>query len=625
MTPAVRLLTAAVWRDAGRPRPWPFQIGDSPLPGYRLVAARSKHADGSLWEAVGPGGTPVALRVFDLGHAVGAWDSFRAVCRLKAVSHPNLLPLTAVFLRDAAGNVAGDADPNTGGVRTALPKQLIAALPFAPHSLADRPGRGWPAHELVPHIQAAAAGLDCLNDPDGHGRPGADALVHCAVTPGNLVLRNGTAQVAHGFVCGVFLPPGREAADLGEQTAFVPAYAAPELIRGKPGRRTDQYSLAVTYYKVRTGRLPVDEAAAVTAHLLGDLDFGLVPPAEQAVLHRATSLDPADRFPNCRAFAAALAEAVAGGGEPTATFAPVSAGTLSFDPERHNVATATRTITGRPGGERPAFAPVLDRYTLVGHIGEGSFGTVFLAHPVGRPTDYVAVKFFVHGGPGRWDHLRAEVGRLADLDGVGGIVRLLDVAADAEHPYFVMPFAAGGSLGHRLKRGPLPAGEVPPLAVAMAETLAAVHARGVVHCDLKPGNVLLDGASRPVLADFGQAQLAGADAPALGTLFYMPAEQADPAARRPDPRWDVYAFGAVLYALVTGRPPHASPEARASLDSAGDLPGLLACYRQILATGRPGGHRGRCPAVEGVIDRCLCPDPAGRFPDAAAVLAALRA
>src|SRR5207245_9759628 len=88
-----------------------------------------------------------------------------------------------------------------------------------------------------------------------------------------------------------------------------------------------------------------------------------------------------------------------------------------------------------------------------------------------------------------------------------------------------------------------------------AGALAYVHAKGIIHCDLKPGNVLRDARGKALLADFGQAHLASDLTPSLGTFFYMAPEHADLAASIPDTRWDVYALGALLYAMVTGQPP----------------------------------------------------------------------
>ncbi len=93
------------------------------------------------------------------------------------------------------------------------------------------------------------------------------------------------------------------------------------------------------------------------------------------------------------------------------------------------------------------------------------------------------------------------------------------------------------------------------------------HSKGVLHCDLKPANVLLDQDGKPRLADFGQSRLSHEQTPALGTLFYMAPEQADPQAV-PDARWDVYALGAMLYAMLTGARRIAAQQAIGQIEAA---------------------------------------------------------
>src|SRR5262249_23530065 len=186
----------------------------------------------------------------------------------------------------------------------------------------------------------------------------------------------------------------------------------------------------------------------------------------------------------------------------------------------------------------------------------------------------------------------AEVKQLALLHADPGIVQLLDVELDAAPPYYVMAYAEGGSLAARLEKGPLPLPEALEIFRQLAQALAYVHAKGVRPCDLKPGNVLLNARRRVLLADFGQAHLSTDAAPALGTFFYMAPEQADLGPQIPDTRWDVYGLGAILYAMLTGRPPRESAEARAELARTSSLPERLHRYREWVRRGpRPPGRR----------------------------------
>jgi hypothetical protein len=190
-----------------------------------------------------------------------------------------------------------------------------------------------------------------------------------------------------------------------------------------------------------------------------------------------------------------------------------------------------------------------------------------------------------------------------------------------------MSYAPGGSLAQLLRGGQrLPVHEALRLFRQITEALAYVHAKGVRHCDLKPGNVLLDARGRALIGDFGQAHLASDASPALGTFFYMAPEQATLGDAIPDTRWDVYGLGALFYAMLTGAPPREQPEMweggkKLSLEQ------RLERYRAAVAkVPRPAGHRG-LPGMDGdlaaVLDRCLELDPGKRFHDAGAVLGAL--
>lgn len=294
---------------------------------------------------------------------------------------------------------------------------------------------------------------------------------------------------------------------------------------------------------------------------------------------------------------------------------------------------ATKTITQTPEQIRsacadvPSLFPVLTHYRLLMHIGEGAFGTVFLAQVRGQSEDTVAIKFFVRATGSRRRMLQGEVRQLTALNGVPGVVQLREVVPDADPPYFVMQYAEGGSLARLVGFG-VPSLYAARLTTQVATTLATIHEMRTIHCDLKPANVLLDGSGNTLLADFGQAQLAGDRAAALGTFFYMAPEQADVNQPLPDARWDVYGLGAILYALVTGRPPRRDDTLRQDLDTTVELSERLRKYRDGLHRAPPldahFGAKGMSSALAQIIIRCLALDPAYRYRDAGEVLAALR-
>jgi hypothetical protein len=272
-------------------------------------------------------------------------------------------------------------------------------------------------------------------------------------------------------------------------------------------------------------------------------------------------------------------------------------------------------------------APTVPDYQPVRKLGAGTYGQVWL-YREGRTGIQVAIKFFDRSRGQEWLLLQAEVKQLALLNADPGIVQLKDVEPDADPPYYVMSYAPGGSLADRLAGGgKLGVPEALAIFRQVAEALAYVHAKGVRHCDLKPGNVLLDARGRALVADFGQAHLSFDASPALGTFFYMAPEQADLSKAIPDTRWDVYGLGALFYAMVTGRPPREDSAMRDELAGTVELAHRLRRYREgVMTAPKPTGHH-RLPGMDRglaeIIDRCLEIDPERRPHDAGAVLAAL--
>ncbi|MGA2065996.1 MAG: serine/threonine-protein kinase [Thermoguttaceae bacterium] len=258
-------------------------------------------------------------------------------------------------------------------------------------------------------------------------------------------------------------------------------------------------------------------------------------------------------------------------------------------------------------------------------LGAGAYGEVWVA--VERNTGRrVAIKFYAHRGGLDWSLLSREVEKLAFLFADRYVVQLLAVGWEAEPPYYVMEYLERGSLGERLQAGPLPVAEAVRIFRDVATGLVHSHAKGVLHCDLKPANILLDQDGKPRLADFGQSRLSHEQAPALGTMFYMAPEQADLEAM-PDVRWDVYALGALLYCMLTGSPPYRTAAAVERIEKTADLKARLADYRHSIETApRPAGHRrvkGVDRGLAEIIDRCLAVRPGERFASVHAVLTAL--
>jgi hypothetical protein len=275
----------------------------------------------------------------------------------------------------------------------------------------------------------------------------------------------------------------------------------------------------------------------------------------------------------------------------------------------------------RPPTEVPGF--VAQKF-----IGAGAYGEVWSG--VDRNTGRkVAIKFYAHRRGVDWSLLNREVEKLVFLSADRYVVQLLQVGWDADPPYYVMEYVENGSLDDLLKKdGTFSVPEAVEMFREISVGLAHAHGKGVLHCDLKPANILLDQDHRPRLADFGQSRLSHEQKPALGTLFYMAPEQADLEAV-PDVRWDVYALGAILYCLVVGNPPHRNDDTVSKIDSGTDLADRLARYRKAIQTAPlPTEHRripGMDRAVAEIIDRCLAANPDDRFANVQEVLDALEA
>ncbi|MCO5973785.1 serine/threonine-protein kinase [Actinoallomurus soli] len=202
------------------------------------------------------------------------------------------------------------------------------------------------------------------------------------------------------------------------------------------------------------------------------------------------------------------------------------------------------------------------RYRILGLIGRGGMGRVWRAYDAELDRE-VAVKELrlpdeIDDADRReWYARAAREARAAARLHHPGIVALHDRVIDVGRPWLVMELVPGRSLDQVLRTdGPLPVRRVADIGRQMLDALAAAHAAGIVHRDVKPPNVLLDG-DRAVLTDFGIAVLEG-DATLtksgvqLGTPAYMSPEQVRGHAATP--RSDLWALGATLYAAVEGRP-----------------------------------------------------------------------
>jgi WD40 repeat protein len=257
-------------------------------------------------------------------------------------------------------------------------------------------------------------------------------------------------------------------------------------------------------------------------------------------------------------------------------------------------------------------------YELLEEVARGGMGIVYRARQT-QVNRVVAVKVLASGAfaaPDFVKRFRTEAEAVASLDHPN-IVPIYELGECEGQPFFSMRFVEGGSLAQRISslESPISNGEAAVLLTKLAHALHFAHQRGILHRDIKPGNVLLDAQGEPLLTDFGLAKLVEKDSTLthtlalLGTPSYMSPEQALGKARRLTTAVDVYGLGAVFYELLAGQPPFAGgttmETVRQVLDKEPRRPSAL----------RPDTDR----ELETICLKCLEKDPVHRYSSAEAL------
>ncbi len=253
--------------------------------GYTLQRKIGSGGYGDVWEAEAPGGLKKAIKIIHGFHdEKRAQAEWKALNRIKDARHPFLLSLERIETFNS---------------------KLIVISELADRSLADLASdyrrnqeTGIPREELIGYLRDSADALDYLNATFG--------LQHLDIKPENLLLVSGHAKVADfGLVKDL------QEASQSLMSGMTPAYAAPELFDGRPGPASDQYSLATVYQEMLTSCRPfpgTTPAQLAAQHMHGKPDLRSLPISDQAIVARALSRDPADRFPTCSRFIAQLAD-----------------------------------------------------------------------------------------------------------------------------------------------------------------------------------------------------------------------------------------------------------------------------------------------------------------------------
>jgi tetratricopeptide (TPR) repeat protein len=267
-------------------------------------------------------------------------------------------------------------------------------------------------------------------------------------------------------------------------------------------------------------------------------------------------------------------------------------------------------LAGRPSSPGLSGGSQVAGYEVLGELGRGGMGVVYRARQaaLGR---VVALKMILagdHAGPAQRQRFRAEAETVARLRHPH-IVQVYEAGEHDGRAYVSMEYAEGGSLAAKLDGTPWDPAAAAGLVATLAGAVDAAHRAGVVHRDLKPGNVLMTGDGTLKVTDFGLARrLEGAGVPTesgvpLGTPSYMAPEQAAGRGKEAGPAADVYALGAILYELLTGRPPFKGPSS-------------LETIRQVLDD-EPLPPRRLQPKLprdlETICLKCLEKEPARRY------------
>ena len=265
----------------------------------------------------------------------------------------------------------------------------------------------------------------------------------------------------------------------------------------------------------------------------------------------AATLQEAD----CRPPAATIIEAA-----PTADVTVwVSNGSRVAGPHAETVATGSR---GEPGPWPANLLPRVAGYEILAELGRGAMGVVYKARAF-RLNRICALKMMLSGSQADLpiaERFQGEAESLALLLHPN-VVQIFSIGESDGIPYLELEYVGGGSLHQHLNGVPKPPEEAARLIAALARGVAAIHERGLVHRDLKPSNVLLAIDGTPKVADFGLVKVRTSEqtltptGSILGSPSYMAPEQAEGRGGEVGPAADVYGLGAILYELLTGRPP----------------------------------------------------------------------
>lgn len=613
-----------------------YTIGDTPVPGYRLQRFLGKGGFGEVWEVAAPGGTRCALKIIPL-HGREGKREFRAIRLVKHLRHPNLCPLHALWLKDQHGAVLEDEFFESDDLRTSVawtpppedpdaedrqrPSELIIAMGLGEQSLYDvlreynkQSQAGVPAPQLLDYLEDAARAIDYLNAPRHDLGWGPTSIEHCDIKPQNLLLVGDSTQVCD-FGLARALSGHNVHATMGGGVAASPAYASPEAFSARgPGAGSDQYSLAISYYELRTGHLPFPDDYALVdvmrAHVSGRLDFGRIPAQEQAVLRKATSLRAEDRFASAVKFVRAMRQVVDEESAPLRTSITLHVDTLG--PGREVGLGYVLKACLIPGDDEQVWTAMAP--------GGRAVGMLIRDLRRGRETiDFQALDLL--RSPELEHPNLSEIQAFWVVDQIGHCVTVdfeSNLSAQQPAKFFMAGKLATKTLRDRLNDcrasgAGMPWEEMLGILSQLADAIDFLSRRehqlgsrtvAIQHLNVRPENILIIGGEGVRLGNFTYARVLSGDELSFTNSSWIPSHPfvAPEVQLGRLTRWsDQYSLALVFIHMRLGRVP---------MTNAGAMTQFV---EQVLSAPEP--MRGLNAAEIAIVRRATSLDPASRFPD----------
>ena len=366
---------------------------------------------------------------------------------------------------------------------------------------------------------------------------------------------------------------------------------------------------------------PVDRAAILEARCSGDAELRR---RVEALLRAHDEFDGSLDLPLAGLRGDAASSGEAGHPDPRRIPGETFAGTTRA-PDPGSSAASNLTVAAGTADAPPERTnrgvPAIEGYEVLGELGRGGMGVVYRARHIrlNRPCVLKMILAGVHADADSVARFLAEAEAVARLQHPH-IVQIHHVGEADGLPFFELEYVEGGSLDRRLDGTPWPARRAAELVEALARGVAEAHRQGIIHRDLKPANILLAAEGTPKITDFGLAKALDKDHgltrtdSIMGSPGYMAPEQAAGRARRVGPLADVYALGAILYELLTGRPPFRGTT-------------VLETLEQVRTTEPvpPSRLVPRLPRdLETIVVKCLQKEPGKRYDSAPALADDLR-